>query len=361
MINPNEFIVSVFNGEPKLEKYVGNEEIVVIPEEFKRIGFGAFMDCKSIYEVVIPGSVNCIAARAFKGAVNLERVTFSEGLETIEHEAFSFCKKLKEVNLPDSLKVLEYAAFMNCEELERITFGKRLKKLETSVIYRCVSMPRLTIPATIQKIDDINGMNGLRSLYVESELKKNKKVNIIDCAELTEIVFPEGFDYARISIVSCSKAKQVLIGDKPYEIYYEELVGSLIPPKKKSGSVVPDMSIPVKFHYDEKLEMYVCEYRGLQFTTNHEPDDNARNTVRILAENYIAGLNKIVKFMLPDLKKIYGKVTVKTAITKLGKPTIQFENGIVTYLEQSFDGEHIFGFEFMDDEFEALDNFSIDG
>ena len=38
MIDPNEFTVSIFNGEPKLEKYIGNKETVVIPEEFKRIG-----------------------------------------------------------------------------------------------------------------------------------------------------------------------------------------------------------------------------------------------------------------------------------------------------------------------------------
>ena len=360
MIDPNEFTVSIFNGEPKLEKYIGNKETVVIPEEFKRIGFGAFKDCKCIKEVVIPGSVNCIAARAFQGAVNLEKVTFSEGLETIEHEAFSGCENLKEAILPDSLKVMDYAAFMLCKKLEKITFGKKLKILAANVTNRCTGIQSLTIPATLQKVDEINGMAGLKTLIVESELKKNKKIYVIDCNELIDIRFPEGTDPARIYVVACSKAKQVFIGDKPYEIYYKKLVGTLIPPAKKA-SAAPDTSIPVEFHYDEKLESFVCEYKGLQFAADNEPDEQACNTVRVLAENYIANLNKIVKFMLPDLKEIYGKVTAKTAITKLGKPTIRFENGTVTYLEQTFDDEHIFEFEFMDDEFEDLDNFVIDG
>ena len=85
------------------------------------------------------------------------------------------------------------------------------------------------------------------------------------------------------------------------------------------------------------------------------------NMVRLLAVNYIASFDKIVRFMLPDLKGIYGKVTIKDAKAKLGKPTIDLSRYTVTYLEQTFDGDHIFEFEFMDDEFDKLENFMIDG
>lgn len=34
---------------------------------------------------------------------------------------------------------------------------------------------------------------------------------------------------------------------------------------------------------------------------------------------------------------------------------------MVSYFEQDFDHDHIFEFEFMDDEFEELDNFTIGG
>ena len=130
MIDPNEFTVSIFNGEPKLEKYIGNKETVVIPEEFKRIGFGAFKDCKCIKEVVIPGSVNCIAARAFQGAVNLEKVTFSEGLETIEHEAFSGCENLKEVILPDSF--IDKNVKLDCAVIDRLSIVTHIKEIKGS-------------------------------------------------------------------------------------------------------------------------------------------------------------------------------------------------------------------------------------
>ena len=90
-------------------------------------------------------------------------------------------------------------------------------------------------------------------------------------------------------------------------------------------------------------------------------DDNDKNNVRLFAQNYAAHLDKIVKFMLPDLKDVYGKVTAKDVKAKLGKPRIDLGRYLVTYLEQTFDSEHIFEFEFMDDEFDELENFVIDG
>jgi len=360
MIDSSEFSLSVYQGVQNLKKYNGSKEKVVIPDGIERIGNKAFSKCKNVKEVVIPGSVKCISACAFQNMADLEKVTFSEGLEIIEHEAFQGCKKLKKVNLPDSLKVMEYGAFDNCEKLEEFSLGKKLKTFE-EVTYGCISMQSLTIPETIQKISDLNGMRGLKVLCVKSELKKSKKIYIIDCPELTEIIFPEGFDPARIQVVSCHKAKHVLIGNKAYDVIVKNRVGTLIVPDKKAGSDVPDKSTPVEFRFDEQMEMFVCEYKGLMFSVDHEPDEQACDKVRILAENYISHLNEIVKFMLPDLKEIYGNVTVKTAAGKLGKPVIEFLNGRVVYLEQTFDGDHIFEFEFMDDEFEDLDNFSIDG
>lgn len=58
---------------------------------------------------------------------------------------------------------------------------------------------------------------------------------------------------------------------------------------------------------------------------------------------------------------MYGDVDIETVKDKLGKPIIDYENGRVTYVEQSFDDIHVFEFEFLDDAFEKLQYFSIDG
>ena len=143
-----------------------------------------------------------IGPRAFQECESIKSVTFSEGTETIEHEAFRDCPNLTEVHLPDSLKTMEYAAFMLCRKLEILDFGKKLKVLEPNVLYRCNGIQKLVIPETVQKVDresGVNGLDGLTSLIIESDLSKNKTLAIIDCQNLTEVVFKKGFANLKIS------------------------------------------------------------------------------------------------------------------------------------------------------------------
>ena len=112
--------------------------------------------------------------------------------------------------------------------------------------------------------------------------------------------------------------------------------------------------------FDDKLGRYVNEYKDLIFTWEN-PDEDRSDDEKRLAENYYSHIDDIANFMLPDLFEIYGDVTIDDVKEKLGKPLIDYDNGTVTYFEQSFDGDHIFEFEFLDDEFEKLEYFSIDG
>ncbi len=64
---------------------------------------------------------------------------------------------------------------------------------------------------------------------------------------------------------------------------------------------------------------------------------------------------------MPDLQEIYPNIDVEIVKASLGRPTIDFDNGTVDYLEQTLDNEHIFSFEVMDDNFNELQYFSIDG
>ena len=366
MIDPNEFVVSEKNGCLSLDKYTGTKENVEIPDGIAVIGREAFCGCENVRSVTFPKSVKIISGEAFRELINLESVVFPEGLEKIENQAFRGCKNLKEAILPDSLKIMEFAAFYDCENLEKIRFGKKLKSLEATVLNGNKGIQRLVIPATIQKINDysIDCIKGINSLTFEGKLK-NKKIYVISCPNLSEITFVEEVENIKgISVVACPLVKDVTIGNKVYKVVEKSRpgVGSLADPdQEEQPATVVDMSTPVEFSFNEEMEMFVCEYKGLMFSIDHEPDEKECNKVRILAENYISHLNEIVKFMLPDLKEIYGNVTAKTAISKLGRPVIEFMSGRVVYLEQTFDGDHIFEFEFMGDEFEDLENFSIDG
>lgn len=113
--------------------------------------------------------------------------------------------------------------------------------------------------------------------------------------------------------------------------------------------------------FNSDLEMYTFECDGLIFVWREEPQGDYQSDVKVIVENYKKRLPKIIEFMLPDLKEFYGNVKAKEVEEKLGKPFIDFDNGEVTYCEQTFDDIHIFSFEFLDDEFDNLSCFFIDG
>lgn len=113
--------------------------------------------------------------------------------------------------------------------------------------------------------------------------------------------------------------------------------------------------------FDNDLKQFVFEYNGLIFAWDKEPDEDCMEQVKAMSENYNAHLEEIIEFMLPDITEAFGKFSIDEVKEKLGKPVIDCGREQVTYLEQSFDDEHIFTFEFMDNRFEDFCYFSIDG
>ena len=80
-----------------------------------------------------------------------------------------------------------------------------------------------------------------------------------------------------------------------------------------------------------------------------------------LAAGYYERLDDIVRHIAPDLKEMYGVTNPEEIKSKLGKPVIDLTMGEINYLEHTFDYEHIFTLEYLDDEFKQLSHFSVDG
>lgn len=113
--------------------------------------------------------------------------------------------------------------------------------------------------------------------------------------------------------------------------------------------------------YNEEFGEYVIEIQNILFISEEQQDEDYVNGLKRIADNYYNNLNSIIEFMLPDLNEMYGETDAETVKKKLGRPTVDYDNGTVTYLEQAFDNVHIFSFEFLDDEFNEIQYFAIDG
>src|SRR5574344_1713995 len=103
-------------------------------------------------------------------------------------------------------------------------------------------------------------------------------------------------------------------------------------------------------HFDDDLEMYVSEIDGIIFACEDEPTVDYEESLQDVAKKYWSNLDYIIEFLMPDLQEVYGDIDTEMVKAKLGRPTVDFDNGRVDYCEQSFDDMHIFSFEFLDDE-----------
>ena len=113
------------------------------------------------------------------------------------------------------------------------------------------------------------------------------------------------------------------------------------------------------FQYSEDEELYLAMIGGVEFVSEEEPELREEEVCK-LARSYQENLPRILEFMLPALEEFYGTLDKAELPKALGQPRIDLDTSEVTYCEHTLDETHVFGFEFYDD-FETLENFTIDG
>jgi hypothetical protein len=64
-------------------------------------------------------------------------VNLGEGLEEIGHGAFCECTSLREILIPPAVKANESQAFLRCSQLMIANHGERLKEIGFQKFYGC--------------------------------------------------------------------------------------------------------------------------------------------------------------------------------------------------------------------------------
>lgn len=94
-----------------LKKYLGDDNVVIIPEGVTKIAGGAFSGNKNIKSVTIPEGVTEIEMCAFQDCSGIKTVKFPSTLKSIGKCAFYECSELDGVELPAAVEYVGAAAF----------------------------------------------------------------------------------------------------------------------------------------------------------------------------------------------------------------------------------------------------------
>ena len=110
-----------------------------IPDSITSIGYGAFIGCSSLTNVIIPNSVTSISYGAFIGCSSLTSVIIPNSVTSIGHDAFYNCTSLASINIPDSVTSIESSAFGNCISLISITIPDSVISIDYTAFYNTLS------------------------------------------------------------------------------------------------------------------------------------------------------------------------------------------------------------------------------
>jgi len=122
------FQMRLYNQRATIMQYYGEQRKVFLPDLYKgvpitAIASDAFLNCRAMEILRLPGKLETIFPSAFAGCSALEKVLFPESLASIQVNAFWGCATLKSV-WGVGVQHVEEKAFWNCDALEEAIFAK---------------------------------------------------------------------------------------------------------------------------------------------------------------------------------------------------------------------------------------------
>ena len=128
---------------------------VTLSGRVKKIGAGAFQNCKELESVTFSDNVESIGDSAFNGCTALTSVTFGQGLQTIGVSAFAKSGLSGELCFPDSLKEIKESAFSECDKITKIIIPERSIAIEYAAFYKDTGVQQINIPLSETTFDKL--------------------------------------------------------------------------------------------------------------------------------------------------------------------------------------------------------------
>lgn len=126
----------------------------------------------------VPGDVEAISPYAVSGAIKLETVVLNNNVKTIGLGAFENCTKLTSINIPDSVETIDTSAFRECEKLESITLGANVSVIGQHAFLGCTALTSVELNSRINEIKSY-AFDGCKAL---AEIKLASTVTTVGTA-----------------------------------------------------------------------------------------------------------------------------------------------------------------------------------
>ncbi len=228
-----------------LEKYLGTDTEIVIPNGVTAIGAHAFDECQSHVAVRISASVTDIDENAFSDwavwliTVDDDNTNFSSydgilynrdrskllrcpegkpgtviipnGVGTIGDYAFSRCEDLLDIYIPESVVGIGDFAFVNCSMMN-VTVSEGVESIGRFAFASCENLANIAIPNSVIHIGEsaFSMCSSLSEVYIPGNLTGIEDRMFQDCNSLTSIIIPEGITtIGDLAFGGCSRLETI--------------------------------------------------------------------------------------------------------------------------------------------------------
>lgn len=212
---------------------------IVMPNNLRGIGYGAFAGCKDLKELNLPSSVETIGDQAFNGCTSLRSVSLPSSVYSLGTGAFAHCTALGTVTItPVNAMRLGDEAFLGCTALHRATIGPNVEAIGARTFAGCTALRTIglskgTLLAVIgdgafqnsaldefdftvaSQVDSIGEWTfagtSLSEVRLPSNLRHLEDGALAATPELTLVVLPKSLTYAAPYLLAESAATDVHI------------------------------------------------------------------------------------------------------------------------------------------------------
>ena len=142
---------------------------------------------------VVPDSVKIIAPAAFEGNSSVKRIVLPDGLTEIGYNSFAEMSSLERVVLPDSVSKMGASCFANCENLTSVYLGKELSSIGSCPFAGCNKLSTVEVNENNKFITCVDGILYSADRTVLYEMLPGRDKNFYVFPETVSAISPYAF------------------------------------------------------------------------------------------------------------------------------------------------------------------------
>ena len=334
----DDFIFAKVNGVSTLVLYLGEDEEVVLPDNYKGepyvIGVNAFNGCTDITNITIPNSVTDIGDYAFEGCTGLTSIEIPESVVTIGNYAFSGCTALEGIEIPNSVTAIGNYAFDGCTGLTRIEIPNSVITIGERVFQNCSGLVNVAIGNSVTAIGNyaFSGCSGLTDIIIPNSVTTIGNKTFYGCNNLKTVI---NFSELAFSKGSTNNGYVAYYANKVYNAPNGEIVDDFV------FGIIDNKSVLAGCLGEDEEVTLPDNYKGEPYAIGANAFEDYTNLKSITLPNNLTAIGNYAFDGCTGLTNI----TIPNSVTAIGDyafngctglTRIEIPNSVITIGERVF-------------------------